>query len=84
VRPLETAIEAVHRLDLPELARIKSIVAARIDGLTADEPLPASRLKLWWQRLTQPHRYARARDRENRALRAQLRRLEREVADHAR
>ena len=57
---------------------MKATVVARIESLTQGE-LPGSPLKRWWQRLTQPHHYARARDKENQLLLADNHRLTREV-----
>jgi hypothetical protein len=76
--PLELAIQSVHQLDLLELARVKATTAARIESLTQG-PLPGSWLKRWWQRLTQPHHYAMARDKENRRLHEDNARLTRQL-----
>lgn len=75
---LEVAIASVHQLDVMDLARVKATCAARIESLT-ERRLPASRLKVLWQFLVQPHRYALARDRENQRLMAQNAALLREV-----
>ncbi len=80
MNPLELAIQSVHKLDVFGLAKVRATVAARIDSLTENQVTPgSSRLGRWWQRVTQPHHYAKAREKENRALREQVRRLTREV-----
>lgn len=80
--PFEVAHQSVHQLDILELAHLRATVAARIDSLTGNQITPGSnRVWRWLQRVTQPHHYARARERENQSLRSQIRKLNRELLE---